>query len=62
MAWADGGAGPAGAEQHDAVGARAGQAALEGLLEAAGVGVVADQRGRRAKHDRVHGAERGGLR
>ena len=53
-------AGPARAQQHDAVRARAGQAALEGLLEAAGVGVVADPPAV-PEHDRVDRAERRGL-
>ena len=51
---------PAGAEQHDALGARARQAALERLAEAARVGVVAD-RAPVAQHDRVDRAERGRL-
>ena len=57
---ADGRAGPAGAEQHDVVGARAGQAALERLAEAAGVGVVPDPPAV-VEDDGVDGAERLGL-
>jgi hypothetical protein len=58
---ADRGARPAGAQQHDLVGARAGQAALERLAEAARVGVVADL-APAAQHDGVDRAERGRLR
>ena len=54
---ADGGPRPAGAEQHDVVGARVRQAALERLAEAAGVGVVADV-APVLEHDGVDRAER----
>ena len=56
----DGRAGPARSEQHDPIRARAGQAALECLLEAAGVRVVADPPAV-AQHDRIDRAERRSL-